>query len=285
MINICGGGFVASEGVIHWNGKFAKSALLPRKYQDPNLIDIRKDADILAPLSNTSVFINASGPTSIEESVKKPEKYLDQAAKQIEGHFKIFSEMDISPHYVFLSSAAVYGDTSLFPASEDCGMSPLSPYASGKVLGEEMLQTLGKSYGGKISILRVTSLFSDNLNSRVLGLIRSQITKNRKVELMGRESDIRDFMHVDQFFSILDNILQKSQSSNNLEIWNMGSGFNLSIKELVELAFQANNLENDYKFLNLGREFDPLGIQVTLDREMFSPIDTYGLIKSYFSVT
>src|SRR5205085_1440377 len=61
--------------------------------------------------------------------------------------------------FVFAASSAAYGDTLELPKVETMTARPLSPYASGKLAGEDLLRVYGSLHGMRTVSLRYFNVF------------------------------------------------------------------------------------------------------------------------------
>ncbi len=57
-------------------------------------------------------------------------------------------------HFIFSSTAAVYGNPECVPVSEDAPTPPISPYGTSKLMSEIMLHDTGKAHGLRFVVLR-----------------------------------------------------------------------------------------------------------------------------------
>ncbi|MBP0573769.1 UDP-glucose 4-epimerase, partial [Mycobacterium tuberculosis] len=57
-------------------------------------------------------------------------------------------------HFVFSSTAAVYGDPETIPVTEDAVLKPLSPYGTSKLMTEIMLADTAKAHDFRYAALR-----------------------------------------------------------------------------------------------------------------------------------
>lgn len=62
-------------------------------------------------------------------------------------------------HFVFSSSAAIYGDPEGLPVVESASPSPSSPYALSKLVGEQYVRMYSKAYGIKALIMRFANVY------------------------------------------------------------------------------------------------------------------------------
>ena len=69
---------------------------------------------------------------------------------------------------VTVSSAAVYGSGHDGPITEDSALTPYSPYGHHKRIMEELCRSYAASYGLRVSIARLFSVFGTELNKQLL---------------------------------------------------------------------------------------------------------------------
>ena len=148
---------------------------------------------------------------------------------------------------LFLGSSCIYPKFATQPITEDQLMTgPLEPtndsYAIAKIAGIKMCQAYREQYGFNAISLMPTNLYGPNDNfdlnsSHVLpAMIRKfhEAKESNKpyVECWGDGSPMREFLHVDD---LAEACFRCMISYNDSQIINVGTGEDLTIKELTEL--------------------------------------------------
>jgi GDP-L-fucose synthase len=162
--------------------------------------------------------------------------------------------------FVFLGSSCIYPKFAPQPLKEEYLLSgPLeetnSAYAIAKIAGLRLIQAYREQYGyGWISTMP-TNLYGPNDNfdfnsSHVIpGLIakfhKAKIEKQNNVTLWGTGSALREFLHVDDLARA---VKFTSEKYNDHEFINIGSGEEVSIKQLAELVRQVVRFEGEIKW-------------------------------------
>ena len=161
---------------------------------------------------------------------------------------------------LFLGSSCIYPKETINPIPEKSLLTgPLEPtneaYAIAKISGIKFCEAINKQYGASEGFdyrsLMPTNLYGPNdnydpLNSHVIpGLIRRfhQAKKQNKktVKVWGSGSPKREFLHVDDladacvFFNSLDKSVVCGRLERNVRLVNIGSGKEISIKDLAYL--------------------------------------------------
>jgi GDP-L-fucose synthase len=143
--------------------------------------------------------------------------------------------------FVFLGSVCIYPKFAPTPVKENSLMTDhLEPtndaYAVAKISGIKMLQAYHKQYGFKSTCLMPSNIYgpNDNFHPENGHVIPSMITKfsnqTKEVTFWGDGSPMREFIHTDDFADAC--IFSVDKSSDSGELYNVGSGENVSIKDL-----------------------------------------------------
>jgi len=161
---------------------------------------------------------------------------------------------------VNLGSSCIYPLDSPNPIKEDYflqgKLEPTnSPYAIAKIASIELAQSLKIQYGHKILNLMPTNLYGPNdnfsaKNSHVIpGLIarmhKAKIENQKIFKVWGTGSPLREFLYVDD---LADSILFLIQNSMECDLLNVGSGKEITIKELSNLIKSTINYSGEIEF-------------------------------------
>jgi GDP-L-fucose synthase len=161
---------------------------------------------------------------------------------------------------LFLGSSCIYPKMAPQPLKEEYLLSGYleptnQPYAIAKIAGIEMCQSYRLQYGCNFISVMPTNLYGTNdnyhpENSHVLpALIRRIFIAKKNTEptvtIWGTGTPRREFLHVDD---LADACFYLLQTYNDEEFVNIGSGYDISIKELAELIALKINYEGQLIF-------------------------------------
>jgi UDP-glucose 4-epimerase len=143
---------------------------------------------------------------------------------------------------VFASSAAVYGNPTVFPTPESYGFHPFSCYGLSKVVGEEYCQMYREQYGLDIVITRFANVYGLRCHGVIHDFL-DKLSKNpNKLEIIGTGLQCRDFVHVSDVVEALVKV--GSEDYVNGEVYNLGLGKTTSIIDLARLILTILNLQD-----------------------------------------
>lgn len=138
-------------------------------------------------------------------------------------------------HVVFVSTAAVYGNTEGEPACEESSAKPLGNYAKGKLEAESII----RSSGVPSTVLRVTNLLGERPDqARPQGILPRLVQSARTqspLPIWGDGSAMKDYLHVSDFMATLDRVVDVRPQGR----FNVGSGESVTILQLALLVEAA----------------------------------------------
>jgi UDP-glucose 4-epimerase len=179
-------------------------------------------AQVVVPYSMENPLIdfetNAKGTVSVLEKARKDDAKL-----------------------VFASSAAVYGNPTVFPTPENYGFHPFSCYGLSKVVGEEYCQMYKEQYGLDIVITRFANVYGLRCHGVIHDFL-DKLTKNpNKLEIIGTGKQSRDFVHISDVVEALVKVGGKE--SANGQVYNLGIGKTVTILELADMMLKILGLQ------------------------------------------
>ena len=149
---------------------------------------------------------------------------------------------------LFLGSSCIYPRLAPQPISEDALLTgPLEatnePYALAKITGIKLCQAYARQYGANFVSLMPTNIYGpdDNFdlqNSHVLAALlrkahEAKVSGNASIVVWGTGNPRREFLHTDDLADAVAFLIDHYDSP---EIVNVGSGRDVTIRELAELV-------------------------------------------------
>lgn len=151
---------------------------------------------------------------------------------------------------VFASSGgSIYGSPEHFPVNENTPVSPLSPYAAGKVSGEIYLNTFRALYGLECSHIAPANVYGPRQNPHgeagVVAIFAQHLLNGEKTTLFGGGSNTRDYVYVDD---VVDALIAASGSAGGGKRFNIGTGVETSDHALHKLVCRTVGVSNDPRY-------------------------------------
>ncbi len=175
--------------------------------------------------------------------------------------------------FIFLSSAAVYGEPDSLPVSELEPVKPISPYGFHKRQCELLCEEFASIYGMPTSALRIFSAYGPGLRRQVIWDLCYRLLTEGKLELKGTGAESRDFVHVKDIVRAAIAVLDNAEMVG--EVYNVARGEEVAIRELAERLVAALGIEAEPVFDGVVPPGNPGNWRADitkLERLGFSPI-------------
>jgi UDP-glucose 4-epimerase len=183
------------------------------------------------------VCIHCAGRAAVNLSLKDPvADFYENTALVLEmlNGLRLYAPQC---RFISLSSAAVYGNPQFLPVSEAQDCAPLSPYGFHKWQCEQLCLEFAKVYDLATASVRIFSAYGPGLRRQVLWDVCHKALIQGEVNLQGTGQESRDFIHVLDIANALMVIANAAPMQG--EVYNLGSGREVTIAELSTLVLQA----------------------------------------------
>jgi UDP-glucose 4-epimerase len=185
-------------------------------------------------------------------------------------------------HFIFSSTAAVYGSPERVPAREDDPTVPTSPYGSSKLMTEIMLRDAGAAHGLRHMILRYFNVADADLLGRTGHSTRGATHLSKvavetalglrpKLDVFGTDyptSDgtcIRDYIHVSDLAAAHGDALAYLRAGGASTTLNCGYGHGFSVLEVIDTVKRVSDIDFKVEFTDR-RPGDPAQVVAACDR-------------------
>ena len=179
-------------------------------------------------------------------------------------------------HFIFSSTAAVYGNPARIPVGESDPTVPMSPYGSSKLMTEIMLRDAGAAHGLNHLILRYFNVAGADPAMRagqstkgathlIKVAVETALGLRPRIEVFGTDYDtpdgtcIRDYIHVSDLVRAHWDALRYLRGGGASVTLNCGYGRGFSVLEVIESVKRVSGV--DFKVDISGRRAgDPAAI-------------------------
>jgi UDP-glucose 4-epimerase len=193
--------------------------------------------------------LHFAASTVAPESVSKPIPYYDNNVVATLRLLEACVQHKVK-HFVFSSSAAVYGEPDGGWASEDSPTNPINPYGTSKLISEWMLRDVAIAHGMRFTALRYFNVAGADPQGRI-GQSTSRATHLVKTAcqaalgvrdgliVYGEDfptpdgTGVRDYVHVEDLASAHLAALDYLRAGGVSAVLNIGYGTGNSVREVV----------------------------------------------------
>lgn len=186
------------------------------------------------------------------------------------------------PHFIFSSTAAVYGNPSVVPVEEDAPTVPISPYGWSKLMTEIMLRDASHAHDLRYVILRYfnvagadprgrTGQSTANATHLIKVAAEAALGLRPKLDVFGTDyptpdgTCIRDYIHVADLSRAHADALRYLRSGGAPLTFNCGYGHGFSVLDVIDTVKKVSGVGFKVEYAPR-REGDPARIVAASER-------------------
>ena len=228
-----------------------RDAVLGGVFVEGDLADISALDDMFT-LHQPDAVMHFASYIQVGESVQHPDKYYLNNFTNALNLMNTMVKHGVN-HFIFSSTAAVFGEPEYVPIDEEHVKNPLNPYGRSKWMVEQVLADYERAYGLKSVCLRYFNAAGadpDGLlgerhepETHLIPLVLQTLSGKRPhISVFGRDYDtpdgtcLRDYIHIVDLCSAHLLALTKLVETGKSMRFNLGNGSGFSVQEVIAAA-------------------------------------------------
>lgn len=240
------------------------SAPLPESTQNFRWIEGDIKLEVLNAINEPpDLIFHCAGGGSVAFANNAP--FVDYS-RTVETTLAVLEYARISPakpRVVLPSSAAVYGDASIFPTPESQLTAPVSPYGVHKEIAEKICQSYARHYSVSVAIVRLFSVYGVGLKKQLLWDACRKLSEGNTA-FFGTGEEVRDWIHVSDAVALM--IRAADFAGESCPIYNGGGGEAFSNRVLLEFLAERLGVIQKPCFSGQTKAGDPLKYCADIDK-------------------
>lgn len=203
--------------------------------------DIRDPYGVKKAMQGCDIVLHLAALIAIPYSYHSPDTYVDTNIRGTLNIVQAARELEVSK-VVHTSTSEVYGTARFVPITEEHPLQGQSPYSASKIGADQIAMSFHCAFGTPVAVIRPFNTYGPRQSARaVIPTIITQIAKGRRKLKMGSLHPTRDFNYVKD---TVRGFIAVAGTDNTIgEVVNIGSNYEISIGETVELIAEAMNVQ------------------------------------------
>jgi UDP-glucose 4-epimerase len=223
----------------------------------------RRLVEALLAEHKIDTVVHFAAHTIVPESVSNPLKYYGNNTCSTRALLEACSNGGVK-HFVFSSTAAVYGIVEGGLASEDAALAPINPYGTSKLMSEWMLRDLCAATPLRSVILRYFNVAGSDPQGRIgqstrnatlliKVAVEAAVGKRPYLSVFGTDfptpdgTGVRDYIHVDDLARAHLDAIDYLRSGGKSLVANAGYGHGYSVREVLKSVEKIAGLKLDIR--------------------------------------
>ena len=237
-----------------------RDAVVSGEFVEGDLADTQRLDNLFASIRFDGVMHFASF-IEVGESVKEPAKYYQNNVSNTQNLLDTMVRHGVN-HFIFSSTAAIFGEPEYSPIDESHPQQPINPYGRSKLMVEQILEDYDTAYGLKSVALRYFNAAGadpdgelgerHNPETHLIPLVLQAASGRRdSISVFGDDYDtpdgtcVRDYIHINDLCDAHILALNKLQKTGVSTRYNLGNGQGFSIKQVIDTAVDVTGKEFD----------------------------------------
>jgi NAD dependent epimerase/dehydratase len=203
--------------------------------------DIRDPYGVRTATKGCDIVLHLASLIAIPYSYHSPDTYVDTNIKGTLNVLQAAKELGLEK-VVHTSTSEVYGTARYVPIDEEHPLQGQSPYSASKIGADQIALSFFRSFNTPVAVIRPFNTYGPRQSARaVIPTIITQIANGKRDIKLGALSPTRDFNYVSDTVA---GFIEVAKSDASLgEVINIGSNYEISIKETAELIASVMNAE------------------------------------------
>jgi nucleoside-diphosphate-sugar epimerase len=223
-------------------------------YIQGDIVDI---SSCLTACEDQDYVIHIAAKARIPESFTNPSAYFLNNVVGTQNLLAAAAAKKVKK-VIYASSSSVYGNHPT-PNKPYHKPNPLNYYAMTKLFGEHLCKQFRNLYGLEYTILRLFTVYgdgqpNDDSNGLMISKFARMAVEGTPLTVHGDGSARRDFIHV---YDVANAFYVAMKSKVKNEVFNVGTGENISVNEVVDI------LKSYVTDLNINQVSNPKGYATT----------------------
>ena len=205
---------------------------------------------------DVDTVLHFAAHTIVPESVSDPLKYYGNNTCNTRNLLECCQAAGVK-HFIFSSTAAVYGIPESEKAWEDSPLAPINPYGTSKLMSEWMLRDLSAASDLRHVALRYFNVAGCDPEGRIgqntpratlltKVAVEAAVGKRDQVYVFGTDyptpdgTGVRDYIHVEDLASAHLKALDYLRAGGSSTTLNCGYGHGYSVREVLDMVKKVN---------------------------------------------
>ncbi len=203
--------------------------------------DIRDFHSVRSAVSGCDLIFHLAALIGIPYSYQSPRSYVDTNIGGTLNVLQAAQELGCEK-VVHTSTSEVYGTAMFVPITEDHPLQSQSPYSATKTGADQLALSFLRSFSTPVTVARPFNTYGPRQSPRaVIPTIITQIANGERNLKLGALHPTRDFNFV---ADTVRGLVAAGESERSIgEVINIGSNFEISIHDTVQLIAQLMNAE------------------------------------------
>ncbi|OGR84394.1 MAG: dTDP-glucose 4,6-dehydratase [Elusimicrobia bacterium RIFCSPLOWO2_01_FULL_54_10] len=194
-------------------------------------------------MRGTDAVIHFAAETHVDRSILDSQVFLKTNVLGTHTLLEAARKANVKK-FIFISTDEVYGSIDKGSFTEFSSLRPNSPYAASKAAADLLCRSYWVTHRFPVIVTRASNNYGPyQFPEKVIPLFITNLLQGKKVPLYGKGDNKREWIHAEDHARAIEKVLDKGEPG---EIYNVGSGYELSNRELAGMILKLLGKGEDF---------------------------------------
>jgi len=209
--------------------------------------DLKNTKDIIKAIQGSQTVFHLAANPEVQVGETDPHVHFQENLVATFNLLEAMRKNKTPKTMVFTSTSTVYGEAATLPTPEDYApLIPISTYGASKLGCEALTTSYAHTFNLHALILRLANIVGPKANHGVIpDFIKKLKTNPNRLEILGDGNQNKSYLYIDD---CIDAILHATKTflktNRKVEIYNIGSSDQITVKRIAEILVEEMNIRN-----------------------------------------
>lgn len=205
--------------------------------------DVRDPHGVETAMLDCDAVLHLAALIAIPYSYHSPDMYVDTNIKGTLNILQAARKLNVDK-IIHTSTSEVYGTAQFVPITEEHPLQGQSPYSATKIGADQMAMSFYASFDAPVTIIRPFNTYGPRQSARaIIPTVITQLAAGVKELKVGALHPTRDFNYVQDTVAGFIAALEADNIAG--EVINLGSDYEVSMKETIDMISELMSVEID----------------------------------------
>jgi len=209
--------------------------------------DLKNPKDIIKAIKRCQTVFHLAANPEVQVGETDPHIHFQENLVATFNLLEAMRKSKTAKTIVFTSTSTIYGEATMLPTPENYGpLTPISTYGATKLGCEALITSYAHTFNLHVLILRLANIVGPGANHGVIpDFIRKLQNNPNRLEVLGDGNQKKSYLYIDD---CIDAILHATKTflknKHKVEIYNIGSTDQITVKRIAEIVAEEMHLPN-----------------------------------------
>jgi len=209
--------------------------------------DLKNPKDLIKAIQGAQTVFHLAANPEVQVGETDPHVHFQENLVATFNLLEAMRKNKTAKTIVFTSTSTIYGEATKLPTPETYApLTPISTYGASKLGCEALITSYAHTFNLRALILRLANIVGPGANHGVIpDFIKKLKTNPNSLEILGDGNQNKSYLYIDDCINAILHATKTFLKTNRkVEIYNIGSSDQITVKRIAEILVEEMNIRN-----------------------------------------